>query len=240
HSIEEAGDLNFLNARDFPDMKRGEEEKGLKRVKASLKNIGENNPNACGFLAARNDFASFALRPQKFFDLSAVQLQKERRFYQAGSKLLIKHNSIIPEAAFTRAPMCFTAAVYSLLCSDENILLYLCGVLNSTLMRFYCIFGINNQSAVTMNLNQYMIRHLPVVPYAEAGSRAVRIIAIVEELSGETETFEAKLAALREKLFADLDREVFSLYQLEEQADLIARKVAGALDMFRKRKKSMA
>jgi len=29
-------------------------------------------------------------------------------------------------------------------------------------MQFYCLYGINNQKTTTINLNQYMIRHLPI------------------------------------------------------------------------------
>ena len=29
-------------------------------------------------------------------------------------------------------------------------------------MQFYCLYGINNQENTTINLNQYMIRHLPI------------------------------------------------------------------------------
>ena len=29
-------------------------------------------------------------------------------------------------------------------------------------MQYYCLYGINNQENTTINLNQYMIRHLPI------------------------------------------------------------------------------
>jgi hypothetical protein len=208
----------------------------LKRVKLALTEIKPEAPNACGFLAARSDFSPFSLRPQRYFNLEEVQLQKEQRYYDAGPKLLLKHNSIIPEAAFTRAPMCFTAAVYSLLFPDENVLKYLCGILNSSLMRFYCIFGINNQSMVTMNLNQYMIRHLPIVPYTQAGSQAGHIIDFVEMLSQEDGCQDTNSGDEREKYLAELDDEVFTLYRLEESAELITQKATEALKTFRKRK----
>ncbi len=177
--IEKAGDLNYLNPWNFPDLKRGEEDQGLKRVRFAIRAY---DPKLCAFITAKNDFSPYFLHPKKSFDLGQVQTQKDPRFYAAGPKLLIKHNSIVPEAVVTRDANCFTAAIYSLLHQDENILKYLCGLLNSTLMQFYCIFGINNQNLVTMNLNQYMIRHLPIISPQNARATFETIVSLVNQI----------------------------------------------------------
>ena len=229
--IERTGDLNLLNPREFPDLKRGEEDQGLKRVKGALQAF---TPELCAFVTAKNDFSPFSLQPQKSLDLNSVQTQKDTRFYAAGPKLLIKHNSIIPEAVFTKKATIFTAAIYSLLFPDEKVLKYLCGILNSKLMQFYCIFGINNQNLVTMNLNQYMIRHLPIPSPHKIGSIMNRIIDLVdrilEKFAGSGE-YDDKRAQPEVQL---LDQEIYALYGItgEETIKLIEQSVNTSLRSF--------
>ncbi len=231
--IEQIANLNFLNPRDFPDLKRGEEDQGLKRVRSALEPFNEK---LCAFITAKNDFSPFYLHTQKSFALGQVQTQKDPRFYTAGPKMLIKHNSIVPEAAFTRDATCFTAAVYSLLHPDENILKYLCGLLNSTLMQFYCIYGINNQNLVTMNLNQYMIRHLPLIAPQDAGSTAKAIVKCVNKILEKTAHSAGKSDTTELPELKNLDQAVFALYNItgEDTINLIQRSVEESMQTFSK------
>ena len=161
--IEKKGDLNYLNPSDFPKMIRGEEDKGLIELKRILQN---NQLGSCAFISARNDFRYYTFKKRKSLNIEEIdeKVLKGRNYeYYIGPKLLIKHNNIIPEAIYTEENVCFTSSIYSLLHNDINELKYLCAVLNSKLIRFYCTYAINNQKDTTINLNQYMIRHLPIV-----------------------------------------------------------------------------
>ncbi|MFW9989425.1 MAG: class I SAM-dependent DNA methyltransferase [Candidatus Odinarchaeota archaeon] len=161
--IEKVGDLNYLNPVDFPKMIRGEEEKGLKLVKSNLKT---NTKGSCFFISAKNDFTYYNFKKVKSFNIEEINskiLKGNNYEYYKQPKLLIKHNNIIPEAIYTKDNVCFTSSIYSLLYNQSDELKYICAILNSALIQFYCIYGINNQKDTTINLNQYMIRHLPIV-----------------------------------------------------------------------------
>ncbi len=231
--IEKAGDVNYLNPWDFPDLKRGEEDQGLKRVRSALLSY---DSKLCAFISAKNDFSPYYLHPQKSFDLGQVQTQKDPRFYAAGPKLLIKHNSIAPEAAFTLDAACFTAAVYSLLHPDEKVLKYLCGLFNSTLMQFYCIFGINNQNLVTMNLNQYMIRHLPIISLQKAGATAEMIVSFVNQILKKTINAGGAFDAKNSSDVEQLNQVIYALYGIsgEETISLIEHSVDDSMHFFTK------
>ncbi|MBN1802491.1 MAG: Eco57I restriction-modification methylase domain-containing protein [Candidatus Lokiarchaeota archaeon] len=161
--IEKKSDLNYLNVRNFPRMIRGEEHDGLKEVKKNLKNDLSGN---CLFLNAKQDFSPYRIEARKSFSLNTIDpsmLKGSNYEFYKGPRLLIKHNTIVPEAVFTFENACFTSSIYSLLHEDLDELKYLCAVLNSKLIKFYCTYGINNQKGTTINLNQYMIRHLPII-----------------------------------------------------------------------------
>ncbi|MFX1329687.1 MAG: Eco57I restriction-modification methylase domain-containing protein [Promethearchaeota archaeon] len=162
-SIEKIGDLNYLNPISFPKMIRGEEDKGLKILKRILRN---DISGSCFFVSARNDFTYYTLKKNKSFNIEELDtkiLKGNNYEYYTKPKLLIKHNNIIPEAIYSEENVCFTSSIYSLLHDDVAELKYLCAILNSILIQFYCIYAINNQKDTTINLNQYMIRHLPIV-----------------------------------------------------------------------------
>lgn len=161
--IEKIGDLNYLNHLDFPKMIRGEEETGLKIVKRKLR---KDTTGSCFYISARNDFNYYTFKKNKTFNIEELNSKILKGYnyeYYLTPKLLIKHNNIIPEAIFTEDKVCFTSSIYSLLHKDVDELKYLCGVLNSILIQFYCVYAINNQKDTTINLNQYMIRHLPII-----------------------------------------------------------------------------
>jgi hypothetical protein len=161
--IEKVGDLNYLNPLDFPRMIRGEEEIGLEQVKRKIR---KTTTGSCFFISARNDFTYYTFSKNKSFNIEELDpkiLKGTNYEYYTKPKLLIKHNNIIPEVIYTEENVCFTSSIYSLLHKDINELKYLCALLNSILIQFYCIYAINNQKDTTINLNQYMIRHLPIV-----------------------------------------------------------------------------
>ncbi len=163
NQIEKKGDLNYLNLKDFPKMIRGEEDNGLKELKKHLK---DDLTGDCLFLNAKQDFRSYQIKKRKSFSFEAIDpnILKGSNFeFYKGPRLLIKHNTIVPEAVFTLESACFTSSIYCLLHDDLEELKYLCAVLNSKLIKFYCTYGINNQKGTTINLNQYMIRHLPII-----------------------------------------------------------------------------
>jgi len=213
--IEKSGDLNYLNVKDFPKMIRGEEDKGLKKVKEHLRN---DTKGSCYFISARNDFQNYYFKKRKSLnieDIDAEILKGEDFEYYKGPKLLIKHNNIIPETLFTEETICFTSSIYSLLHEDSNELKYLAAVFNSTLIKFYCTYAINNQKDTTINLNQYMIRHLPIKKPS---------ISMKDEISKKVTTISNDLKknngisneTLR-GIIQEIDNLIFELYNITEK-----------------------
>ncbi|MHA1292708.1 MAG: HsdM family class I SAM-dependent methyltransferase [Promethearchaeota archaeon] len=213
--IEKTGNFNYLNPVDFPKMIRGEEHKGLKQVKRIVQN---NTQNSCYFVSAKEDFHYYYLDKNKSFnieEISSNSLKGRNYEFYLKPKLLIKHNNIVPETIYTEEKICFTSSIYSLLHSDKLELKYLSALLNSALMQFYCIYGINNQKDTTINLNQYMIRHLPIVKAnadvkSEISIKVNEIISIFQNTKGE----------INEKirvLCKSIDNLIFDIYSIEHK-----------------------
>lgn len=214
NKIEKNGNLNYLNPLSFPKMIRGEEDKGLRQVRKLLKN---NSKSSCLFISARNDLSYYYFTKNKSFNIKEIDsnlLKGENYEYYTKPKLLIKHNNIIPEAIYTEDTVCFTSSIYSLLHEDTEDLKYLCALLNSALIQFYCIYGINNQKDTTINLNQYMIRHLPFMnPNQNAKSEiAFKVNKIIENLR----ITNGKYDTLTRDLLKQIDNFIFSLYSITD------------------------
>jgi len=222
--IERTGDLNYLNPLDFPNMIRGEEEKGLKLVRKKLK---EGVNGSCFFISARNDFNYYFFNKTRSFninDLNSNILKGNDYEYYKSPKLLIKHNNIIPQALYAEDNVCFTSSIYALLHDDNSELKFLCGVINSSLIQFYCIYAINNQKDTTINLNQYMIRHLPIIKPNEGIK--LKIVEIVEKLDILLEELNGIPDNRVLELLRNLDQIIFNLYSLSEQeVNLIISKI---------------
>ncbi|MFX0028761.1 MAG: class I SAM-dependent DNA methyltransferase [Candidatus Hermodarchaeota archaeon] len=213
-NIEMKGDLNYINPINFPKMIRGEEDKGLQVIKKKLKH---DNIGSCFFLNARNDFSYFYIAPNKSINLEEFNpndLKGDDFEYYISPKLLIKHNNIVPEAIFTQKNVCFTSSIYSLLHEDLDELKYICAILNSSLMQFYCIYAINNQKNTTINLNQYMIRHLPIVKPNEFLKREIakKIDSIINKFETDNGVINEKIC----KLMKEIDDSIFNLYAISE------------------------
>ncbi len=162
NKIEKSGEVNYLNIERIPNMIRGEEAKGLKQVRNLIE---ENTINNCYFIKAKEDFNYYYFTKDKSFDIEKAdpRILKGTNFeFYTNPKLLIKHNSIFPQSVFSKENVCFTSSIYSVISDDHIELKYISAILNSSLMQFYCLYGINNQENTTINLNQYMIRHLPI------------------------------------------------------------------------------
>ncbi|MFX0005791.1 MAG: Eco57I restriction-modification methylase domain-containing protein [Promethearchaeota archaeon] len=229
--IETKGDLNYLNPVDFPKMIRGEEEIGLETVK---RNLLKDTSGSCYFISARNDFSYYSFNKNKSFNIEALdpKILKGNEFeYYIKPKLLIKHNNIIPEAIFTNEKVCFTSSIYSLLHKDINELKYLCAILNSILIQFYCIYAINNQKDTTINLNQYMIRHLPIIKLNdEIKNKIVSKVEIIDLLllKNRKTTSDKYYQELRE-----IDDTFFKLYSItSKEANLIISKTKNQIKHF--------
>ncbi len=162
NKIENSGDLNYLNIERIPHMIRGEEDKGLRQV---IDLIEKNTKNNCYFIKAKGDFNYYYINKDKSFDINKTnpKILKGTNFeFYTNPKLLIKHNSIFPQSVFSNENVCFTSSIYSIISDDHVELKYINAILNSSLIQYYCLYGINNQKNTTINLNQYMIRHLPI------------------------------------------------------------------------------
>jgi len=229
--IEKIGDLNYLNTINFPKMIRGEEEKGLRLVKKKLR---KDTSGSCFFISARNDFTYYTFNKSRSFNIEEINtkiLKGNDYEYYKKPKLLIKHNSIIPEAIYTEERVCFTSSIYSLLHNDTNELKYLCAVLNSILIQFYCTFAINNQKDTTINLNQYMIRHLPIVkPNNEI---KIKIAEKVDTISNLLIVNKGIANERTYQLLREIDDIIFNLYTISEsERDLIISKTKNQIKHF--------
>lgn len=215
NKIERTGNLNYLNIKDFPMLIRGEEDKGLKQVKKLLQT---SNRGSCAFINAKGDFKYFHIRQIKSFDIEKIDsslLKGNNYEYYLGPRLLIKHNNVIPEAVYSEDNICFTSSIYSLLHEDTQELKYLCAILNSALIQFYCIYAINNQKDTTINLNQYMIRHLPIIGIKD--DLKTVISNKVDQILNEYKESGGELNNTIIKLSKKIDGLIFNLYSITEQ-----------------------
>ncbi len=230
--VEKIGDLNYLNPVDFPKMIRGEEEKGLKLVKTKLR---KDTKGSCFFISARNDFNYYIFRKVKSFNIEEVDpkiLKGNNYEYYNQRKLLIKHNNIIPEVLYTEDNVCFTSSIYSLLHNNSDELKYLCAVLNSSLIQFYCIYGINNQKDTTINLNQYMIRHLPIVIVDNVIKKI--IVEKVDTINNLLILNNLIKSENVHRLLKDIDDIIFNQYSItEKERNLIISEVRNQIKHFR-------
>ncbi|MFX0083862.1 MAG: Eco57I restriction-modification methylase domain-containing protein [Candidatus Hodarchaeota archaeon] len=212
--IERIGDLNYLNPIKFPKLIRGEEDKGLIIIRKKLR---RDTSGSCLFLSARNDFNYYYIKRNKSVNLEEINANslKGNNFeYYTNPKLLIKHNNIIPETIYTNNNVCFTSSIYSLLHDDIKELQYLSAVLNSSLIQFYCIYAINNQKDTTINLNQYMIRHLPIVnPPDQLKLKLTENVKIINKLFKDNE---GVITQNIRQVIKEIDDSIFNLYSIKE------------------------
>jgi len=179
--------------------------------------LRHDTSGSCCFLNARNDFNYYYINRNKSVnleELNANALKGNNFEYYISPKLLIKHNNIIPETIYTKDVVCFTSSVYSLLYDDNKELKFLSSVLNSSLMQFYCIYAINNQKDTTINLNQYMIRHLPIIKPPEQLK-----LKLAENAKIITKLFIDNNGAINQNIrqvAKEIDELVFNLYSISE------------------------
>ncbi|TFF86037.1 MAG: hypothetical protein EU517_01005, partial [Promethearchaeota archaeon] len=218
NKIDQNGNLNYININDFPKLIRGEEDKGLKAVKRLLKN---HTRESCVFINAKSDLTYYRYQKNKSFDIKKIPPEKMKGNdyeYYLKPKLLIKHNTTYPVSVYTEERVCFTSSIYSLLHDSKIELKFLCALLNSTLIKFYCIFGINNQVNTTINLNQYMIRHLPVIAANDdtkekLATKVDSINSFYKQLKDKTH----RIATLKE----EIDTIIFQLYSISEEEKML-------------------
>ncbi|MBD3342779.1 MAG: hypothetical protein GF353_27020, partial [Candidatus Lokiarchaeota archaeon] len=233
NKIEDISNLNFLNVRDFPQMKRGEEDIGLREVK---KKLTKNLQGSCYFVDAKQDFQYYHLNPRQSFNIEEIDdsiLKGKNYEYYIKSKLLIKHNNIVPEAIYSEDQYCFTSSIYSLLNPDLKMLKFLCAIMNSALIQFYCIYAINNQKNTTINLNQYMIRHLPVKKPNKIVKNIMSVLvdSIIAYLQTRNGTYDNKAY----NMFREIDQKIFDLYKLNKfERKLIIEDVRKNISFFSK------
>ncbi|MCK4384199.1 MAG: hypothetical protein KAW66_12950, partial [Candidatus Lokiarchaeota archaeon] len=216
-----------------PNMIRGEEDKGLKQI---MKLIEENTNNNCYFVKAKGDFNYYYLNKNKSFDIEKAdsRISKGNNFeYYTSPKLLIKHNSIFPQALFSKERVCFTSSIYSILSDDHIELKYINAMLNSSLIQFYCLYGINNQQNTTINLNQYMIRHLPI---KNASSDKKKILS--EKVQGIISALPNSKGKLNREIInvlRQIDDFVFDLYDLEnKEREMIVSTIKNRVEFYKK------
>lgn len=231
--LENVGDLNYLNVRDFPKMIRGEEDKGLKQIKSL---INSNLKGTCLFINAKNDFDYYYFTRDKSFDLKNVHaalLKGVNYEFYTSPKLLIKHNNIYPQAIFTEENVCFSSSIYSLLYEDILELKYLCALLNSSLMQFYCIYGINNQKSTTINLNQYMIRHLPIKDIETSEKKIIS--EKVDFISNFLKDNKGIINEDTKAFIREIDDLIFQTYSLSfKESSLIKSEVKNQIEFYNK------
>ncbi|MFX1448065.1 MAG: N-6 DNA methylase, partial [Promethearchaeota archaeon] len=233
NKIEKSGDLNYLNIQRIQNMIRGEEDKGLRQI---LNLIEQNTTKSCYFIKAKGDFNYYYFNKDKTFDIENLnpKILKGKNFeFYTNPKLLIKHNNIFPQSLFTKEKVCFTSSIYSIISDDNTELKYINAILNSSLMQFYCLYAINNQQNTTINLNQYMIRHLPIkdVHFEKKEKLSELVQKIINSLLKSKGTYnENSLSNIRE-----VENIIFKLYDLEsDERDTIVSDIKNRIDFFKK------
>ncbi|MGQ4872837.1 MAG: Eco57I restriction-modification methylase domain-containing protein [Promethearchaeia archaeon] len=236
NKIERRCDLNYLSLYNFPKMIRGEEDYALKLIRNLLKNpVDLKLGNSYYFIDAKKDLKYYYINKTKPFNLEKLdpKILKGQNFeYYKGAKLLIKHNNIYPEAVFDDDNVCFTSSIYSLLYEDPIELKFLCGLINSAIIQFYCIFGINNQKGTTINLNQYMIRHLPIATCEKNMKK--NIAQYVDVIISSFKKEQGKLNEFIINKIKMLDDIIFNLYNINnEQKKLILNSLRNKVGYFK-------
>jgi hypothetical protein len=233
NKIENSGDVNYLNIERIPHMIRGEEDKGLRQV---IDLIEKNTKNNCYFIKAKGDFNYYYINKDKSFDIDKTdpKILKGTNFeFYTNPKLLIKHNSIFPQSVFSKEIVCFTSSIYSIISDDHVELKYINTILNSSLMQYYCLYGINNQENTTINLNQYMIRHLPI---KNASSDQKKTLS--EKVQYVINALLKSNGKLNGKIINDLrqiESIIFELYEIDgNERDMIVSDIKNRIDFFKK------
>jgi len=231
--IESSGDVNYLNIERIPNMIRGEEAKGLKQVRELIE---KNTNNNCFFIKAKEDFNYYYFNKDKSFDIEKAdpRVLKGTNFeFYTNPKLLIKHNSIFPQSVFSIENTCFTSSIYSIISDDHVELKYVNAILNSSLMQYYCLYGINNQQNTTINLNQYMIRHLPI---KNASPDQKKILSEkVQYIINALLKSNGKLNGNIMNELRQIESIIFELYKIDEnEREMIVSDVKNRIDFYKK------
>ena len=233
NKIEKSGDVNYLNIERIPNMIRGEEAKGLKQVRALIE---ENTKNSCYFIKAKEDFNYYYFNKDKSFDIEKAdpEILKGTNFeFYTNPKLLIKHNSIFPQSIFSKDNACFTSSIYSILSDDHVELKYINAILNSSLMQYYCLRAINNQQNTTINLNQYMIRHLPI-KNASSGKKKT----LSEKVQDVINALINSNGKLNREIISELrqiEGIIFELYEIDgNEREMIISDIKNRIDFYKK------
>jgi len=233
NKIENSGDLNYLNIKRIPKMIRGEEDKGLRQVIDLIENNTKNN---CFYIKAKGDFNYYYINKDKSFDIYKTdpKILKGVNFeYYTNPKLLIKHNSIFPQSVFSMDNVCFTSSIYSIISDDHIELKYINAILNSSLIQYYCLYAINNQKNTTINLNQYMIRHLPI----KAASRRQKKV-LSEKVQNVTNSLLKSNGKLNEEVINEIRKIegiIFELYEINRnEQERIVTDIKNRINFFKK------
>jgi len=233
NKIEKSGDINYLNIERIPNMIRGEEAKGLKQVRSLIE---ENTINNCYFIKAKEDFNYYYFNKIKSFDIEKVdpRILKGTNFeFYTNPKLLIKHNSIFPQSVFSKENVCFTSSIYSIISDDHVELKYINAILNSSLIQYYCLYSINNQQNTTINLNQYMIRHLPIMNASPDQKKTLskKVQEVINALLNSN-------GKLNGEIISDLrqiEGIIFELYEIgRNEREIIVSDIKNRIDFFKK------
>jgi len=233
NKIEITGDLNYLSIKHIPNMIRGEEDKGLRHILSLLE---ENTNNSCFFIKAKEDFDYYNFKRNKSFNIKIANpkiLKGKNLEYYTNPKLLIKHNNIFPQATFSKENVCFTSSIYSVISDDHIELKFLCAILNSSLMQYYCLYGINNQQNTTINLNQYMIRHLPIMNASPDQKKTLskKVQGVISALLNSNGKLNREIInELRQ-----IEGIIFELYELDgKEREMIISDIKNRIDFYKK------
>jgi hypothetical protein len=232
NKIEKSGDVNYLNIERIPDMIRGEEAKGLKQVRALIE---ENTTNSCYFIKAKEDFNYYHFTKDKSFNIEKAdpRILKGTNFeFYTNPKLLIKHNSIFPQSVFSKENTCFTSSIYSIISDDHVELKYINAILNSSLMQYYCLYN-QNQQNTTINLNQYMIRHLPVKNASQDQKKTLseKVQYVINALLKSNGKLNGKII----QELRQMEGIIFELYEIDgNEREMIVSEIKNRIDFFKK------
>jgi len=100
-------------------------------------------------------------------------------------------------------------------------------------MQYYCLRAINNQKNTTINLNQYMIRHLPIksAPPDQKKTLSKKVQNVINALLNSNEKLNGEIV----QELRQIDDIIFELYEIDgNERETIVSDIKNRIDFFKK------
>jgi len=100
-------------------------------------------------------------------------------------------------------------------------------------MQYYCLYAINNQQNTTINLNQYMIRHLPIMNASPDQKKTLS--KKVQDVINALQNSNGKLNREIISELRQIEGIVFELYEIDgNEREVIISDITNRIDFYKK------